>query len=160
MAFIVLGVGGAQSVTIPASWSRSPDACPGSAIFQLSGADGGDSQAADGPGVPAGLQWGAEPRQSAAQKHPGQSGSEEDAEIRQLHQTSRSPRGGSQVRKHTGGRSLVLSQGRGIPFIWTRGFSWSKIEEGKENELIFLFFLSSSFFPAGRAPCMISTVMK
>lgn len=110
------GVGAAQSVTTPASWTRRPDGCPGFAIFQLSGADRGDSQAADGPGVPAGLQRGAEPRQSAAQKHPGQSGSEEDAEICQLHQTSCSPRGGSQVRKHTRGYFLGPFSGAGHPF--------------------------------------------
>lgn len=37
---------------------------------QLSGVDGGNSEAADGPGLPAGLQWGAEPRQSVTQEYP------------------------------------------------------------------------------------------
>lgn len=75
---------------------------------QLGGVDRGNPEAADGPGVPAGLQRGAEPGQSAAQEHPGQSGSEENAELRQLHQTSRGPRGGSQVREGARNHILVL----------------------------------------------------
>lgn len=38
---------------------------------QPGGVDRGNPQAADGPGVQAGVQWGAEPGQSAAQEHPG-----------------------------------------------------------------------------------------
>lgn len=64
---------------------------------QSGGADGRHPEAADGPGVHAGVQRRAQPRPRAPQEHPGQGGAEEAAALHQLAQAAGRPRGLGEV---------------------------------------------------------------
>lgn len=68
-----------------------------SSPHQSSGADRRHPEAADGPGLHAGVQRRAQSRPRAPQEHPGQGGAEETAALHQLAQAAGCPRRLGQV---------------------------------------------------------------
>ena len=68
---------GETSLSLYRSLSLSPSLSHTHTHTQFSGDDGGYPEAVDGPGVPAGVQRGAESRTGSPQEHSGQSGTEE-----------------------------------------------------------------------------------